>query len=502
MCSSKSRVTEGFVVDFPKWVARYPEQEYAEKVIYKDDIQQRDRKTAMKRRDAIKLGLGTAATAILGPMIKPFEAEGQISAIANYMVAAHPIIALVALVEFVAGMADGERTKIALKGIADEISRIADNQELILQQLADIRVVMHEEVRQGFLDNDARDLYAASQQFKHALVDNDQAELLDVKKQADHLASKISRFGLAGIPAYLSAIALQNSVHFTLKSSPDRFISMNDEHHQNLYAMLNDDGAETLAALARATADTSSTVRFDDGKLQTLRNQIGRNFLFAMVSTTYQSGPNDGQRTPASVHDFGVTYQGFRKGEPVLELWRGPEVPGHWQNESAFYSAAIQGKAVTGVSIWFEAVELMSDDYKSVPGLLPWGNDAWFGSAHRATKNLRVNDQGRGILDDGSVEVVTHQWEAVRKYYMQFYDPRMGPTITKNSYNPQPVAPPSQACINMEKLLTDGLGGVDKVITAARNGTLAAWFKNDQRSILVPPLYPHTSVERPSLARN
>jgi hypothetical protein len=144
---------------------------------------------------------------------------------------------------------------------------------------------------------------------------------------------------------------LQNSVHFTIKSSPERFISINEEHHQNLYAMLNGDGVETLAALARATADTSSAVRFNDGSLDMLRNQIGRHFLFAMVSTTYQSGANDGGLTPASVHDFGVAYQGFRKSEPVLDWWRGPEVPGHFQNQSAFYSAAIQGKAVTGVSI-------------------------------------------------------------------------------------------------------------------------------------------------------
>jgi hypothetical protein len=174
--------------------------------------------------------------------------RGRLVKIIVSLLSDDPLGVITGLIDFKVGSSDNQQRNAKLNAIANRVSAIANNQELILQELANMRVLMDEAVRKGFLDNDARDLYAASQQFKHALVDNDQAELLDVKRQTDHLASKISRFGLAGVPAYLSAIALQNSVHFTIKSSPERFISINEEHHQNLYAMLNGDGRSSLSS--------------------------------------------------------------------------------------------------------------------------------------------------------------------------------------------------------------------------------------------------------------
>ena len=419
---------------------------------------------SIERRDLIKTGIVVASAAFCSPLIKPFTASAQFSSVLNFALADEPLQMLVALFELAGSLHSRQDTTKTMNDIADQLNSIAVQQGRILQQLADLRIIMSQEIRQGFLDNDVRELHAAAQNFKIALVSDDRTrdeKLRNIVERMDGLATKISDFGLPAVPAYLTAITLQNGAHYVLGSLPSVFITINQFHHQTLSRLLHEDGPGTLShfvkySLNPLVADGSST------DAQKLLTDFGRGYAFALVSKKYEVTDYT-KPEPASTFEYGYSYEGFRNGQPVFKEGSSDVMYGKYQGVSG-YDSNVRGKKVKSANIWFGAINesginQSAIDYRNIPGLLPKPT-AW-GSAPEA--DLEIDSKGTIFLDDSSLKIIQGQLNALTAYYLRSYDPSMG-DITSES-----VKKIQASQEEMRQLLTRGLGDVDRILALERN---------------------------------
>jgi hypothetical protein len=405
----------------------------------------------LNRRDLTFLGIRSLGIAAVASCLTPRIGEAQVSTILNYAVLSHPFLALVALIELGASYSEGRNNQATLTDIADKLSVIASRQDFILQQLAQQRIVMREEIKRGFLDNDVRELLAMTQHFKIALVSDESTRkdaLHSIAGRMDELATKIASYGLAAVPAYITAITLENSVHYVLGSSPSVFLTINEDHKQNLHRMLSGSEPETLPYMVSHIPKPT----LPDGPI----SKFGRRYLLATVSKIYES--DSAWIKPGSSYYLIYTYEGFRNGRPVFRRQDDPDMVGTYRSNSFGVSGDINGKKIAYSEIWYGGVYYTGD--ANIPGLIP-NND------NTLARPVTLDSKGKAILAGDNLKTINGQLDALTEIYLKMYDPRMGPDITPDSLNQQRIKT-TEGIENMRQLLQAGIITVDRLLAFAR----------------------------------
>lgn len=421
--------------------------------------------TSIRRRQFLKSGLFLTSGALGGLLNQPFDACAQVSSPLNFALTDHPLLMLVSIFESLASYFSSQANKAKMNDIADQLTNIAGQQDRILQQLASLRIMMDEAVKQGFLDNDVRELHAVSQHFRVALVSDHgtrDTELHGIVGRMGELASKIADFGLPAVPAYLTAITLENGANYVLGSSPEIFTKINEFHHQNLDKLLNGEGPTTLSHFAKYPLNPLAPEGSSIGA-QALLTGFGRRYAFALVSKKYEISDYT-KPEPASTFETGYSYEGFRNGQPVFEDFASKAMYGKYQGVPG-YSSDVKGKKVTSANIWFGAINesginQSAIDYGNIPGLL-----------HKPLyeADLDVDAHGVPTLNEDGSNILQGQLKALKDYYLKSYDPGMG-DITRET-----VQKTRESQDQMRQLLSRGLSYVDRILAVKRNDPAAVF---------------------------
>jgi hypothetical protein len=275
--------------------------------------------------------------------------------------------------------------------------------------------------------------------------------------QANHMANKLATYGLAGAPAYVSAISLQNAIHLGAGSPPAVVAAFNQTHQSILTHMLFGDGPETLPFVSRQTYPTSSS---DTDML----HNFGRRHVLGLVTKQYPD-PNH-KYYAVSTAVFGVTYEGFLNGRPVFQYFQDPPTPGKWRGQPVENQHDLTHIAPHDTEMWFGRVDDPSNpqiakDYRNIGGLLLTMKSD--GSV--PVGNVDVDGKGTAIPSGIAAEVYQSQLQGLESHYMRHYNLGMGRDINRgNTYRDLNY---NDAQTALSQILTDSNLQIKRILNVA-----------------------------------
>ena len=380
------------------------------------------------------------------------EATAVLSPLLVTIGVAKPFIALAQIIEIGLDHSQGQEQSRKLSGIATQLYAIAERQDTILAELADQRIFMRAELKRAFLDNDVREMIAISQRFKVALVSDEPARtdaLRSVAGRMDELSIKLSTYGLAAVPAYVTAMALENGIHYALGSSSRVFLTVNEVHKLNLNSMLNGRGPESLSqAVAQNPSISPAELRelYHGGPFD-----IPRDFELTQIVISWGNSLDKNRMLTR-----GYTYLGYKDGQPVLKEF-------YTQNSAALQRNLPYKPDSTTV---MEFSGGGGDWRDRIPAL----------ANHWRRDNIMA-DRYYTYLDSDSLPVfqertaigMKQQYAGIYEYYRNLYDPSFGPNVTEATPKPIQKIPLTEAQEGLRRILVDGITALDKIVATHRN---------------------------------
>lgn len=446
--------------------------------------------TAIRRSklaSAAFLGLLGVSSLVYSPIAQAQVAEG-IGFVAK-LAGATPVGPLLECASFALNIYnannDREQGKI-LKDIAGKIDDLAGKQDKILAALADQRIVMREELRKAFLDNDCRELQAVAHHFKIALANGpekaNETELNALRGRADELSTRLSLYGVAGVPAYVNAIALQNALHMAVHSSPETFAVINEKHAQNMEAMLKGDGVDTVFGLAKATFDVDFMIEREQkaelGSRSDLRilHDFNKEYPLSLVQVYYQPESNWQSLTitvpPQSTLIFGYKYKGVKNGTTILEGYLKDSEKGTLAEYSQMKYASDHNERISvrpgnregpsrssvlrGAFFVTDINGIFSSDSVRIPELESKEN--WLGNFEVGIYETTKNAEDRYIIPEKAKPTISRQYTAISNYYERLHSRRMGEVSAEHDF--QTFRRESPGCHEITRMLEEGLKAV------------------------------------------
>jgi hypothetical protein len=405
---------------------------------------------------------GVIGASVLGafPFVGIMPAEAGVASVLNYLFLSHPLFAAVEVLELGLGYVSGQSSQGKLADMAKQITSISERQDELLSALASLRIVMREEVRRAFLDNDIREMKAMAQSFELSLEDTDasrRATLGAMVNDINRATFKMGGSGLAAVPAYLSAIALQNGVHHVLGSQTAVVARFNDMHANVLRSLLNGTGDESLVHLIETTPSAAQ------GGLGPLY-QLGAEHPVARVARIYDWG---GFRPTADTYVMGLRYLGIRNRRPQFEWWSGPATPG-LRNDSRYATDDIGQQRVRDIELYY--ANTAGQDYLAIPGGAP--------SASRegnAPRRMKIDASGFADFtgDDANNAIMMRKMGELGDYYTRLYRVSLPPDFSDQGTVPSDITAQTVARAEhhegLRSLLMLGLDGASRLRDAARN---------------------------------
>lgn len=272
-------------------------------------------------RRSVLAGAGASA-AVLTTLGKPEEAEaGLISIFAMLLMTGDIITAGANLLEYgISAAFDSNRQAVqdnSMAQMGQKISTIANNQRQILDGLANQRIVMREELKRAFLDNDNSSLLAINEHFNALVAGGASAgssELTNLAYRAGEIATKMSTYGVPGVSAYLIAIALTNNIHEKAGSPAGVFITMNQAHRQHLNDILYGNGPSALPTMETQVGNTLVGVDSENDP----RAWFGKQYPI-LRARAYYVGSDGHQHVGVLLR--GLQYNGYQGTTPLLSRY-------------------------------------------------------------------------------------------------------------------------------------------------------------------------------------
>lgn len=447
----------------------------------------------LNRRQFTQLTTFTLFGLATKSILLPTTANAGYADALGFLVTGHPVVATAALVEAVIetgyALVSGKQQRDKLKDISIQLSSIANSQDSIIEQLANQRFVMREELLRAFRDNDARDLVAYAERFRIALLDDQpESSLHEIKGPVDGLATKLSTYGLAGVPFYLTAIALQNAIHLVCKSNPDTFQAINDAHHKNLDSMLNGSGPNSVMSFAQSTFN-KDIIRPQPVNNDSVSNpswdalhNYGKKYPLALIDMVYEAD-SAWKYFPRAQYAIGYSYEGFQDGKPLIKGYcekitdavylMGPNTAGMKQylgwackvdklNRKEIPEPTEMSKLAT-VFVDANMNAHMASDWQAIPELQL--KSSTLGLTAHWGYETKLDDKGNTIVPDEANDIIRKQGSAIATYYANMYDPSMGPNLSKAN-DVSTFVKLDPACRSICGLLQDGLTATNRIILA------------------------------------
>jgi hypothetical protein len=388
-------------------------------------------------RRRLLTGAADAGMALTLTSLLPRKAAaGSIAEILNYFLSDQPLLGTAALIE--ARLPDNDsRINAKLNEIADKIYDISSSQDAILKELADQRIVMREELRRGNFADDARNLQAIAYNFKVSLGFEGERRKQLLRRAVSEInksSEKLGDDGLAAVPTYIGAIALQNGVHYLINSTAEVFRLINAPHRENLARMLHGSGEDSLAYYRQQAVL--------DERGQDVLHTFGR--IYPISEIVRMERMNGGVVTVVDV--FSLWYLGFGDNGPNLK----PVV------REGLRAAVI--RVVPRYQFLFNplviypyANKIYADDYTRIPEL-NGDVDKWYGASN---DTFTYNGNGNGLENysfNGRVkDVLQSQMEAIIRYYQKFLDQKRRADTTADE---------------LSRMIQNALNGIDRVLAA------------------------------------
>jgi hypothetical protein len=254
-------------------------------------------------------------------------------------------------------------------------------------------------------------------------------EVIGLSSAIDAAAFKLGSYGVTGIVAYLNAIALQNSVHSMIGSSPKTILAVNRPHEERIgriiYTGDEPDSFEHAKLLRESELNNTPYYR----NFNSLKYRIGEVYRVGVVSRFYQLNG------AVSTSDLFYFYNGFHQGQPAIVFHSyGPETFAGNVNRLAI------GRPV-------------SASYLAI------------GSSEAQPLSIAPNGGISFPQNGSSWQMLVRSMNEIGDEYRKFYDTGYGPEINARMVMNIPMTPEQTALRNY--LINTGLGSVKRIIAVA-----------------------------------
>ena len=178
---------------------------------------QMNRRCFLGRAAMSTLGAGLTLTGVCPPV-----AEAQFTAFLSFALSNNPILAVVDLFEIFYNKSSSANAPT----VGDVVERVDKLSQSLKARLDDMpqqfRAILVDILKENDLRRDTMQLASLSYSLNIATARGAAvSEILNLSIAIDQIAHSLGDYGAAGSLAYLNAIALQNSVHRMMQSSPN-----------------------------------------------------------------------------------------------------------------------------------------------------------------------------------------------------------------------------------------------------------------------------------------
>lgn len=342
--------------------------------------------------------------------------------------------------------------QVTMGKIADSLTAIVENQDLILQKLAEQRIVVREEVERRHIKEQAGDLLAMLRHFTVALVSDDDTRNSAMKGltgRAIEKPTKLSIYGLAAVPEYIAAIAFANTVHHVLGVSPQVYDAINRPHREVINLLLNGQSPDSLPVQISQNAREQI---FIPPRLR----ELGRRFPVWRSTIWFKSANDYEGYTRDKAH--GLIYQGVKDGIPQLTEYTEELHVRPWPYND---SVAMGRQPVTDrVEVDLYASDALSNGNSSFIPELRRKDPAFY---------MGVDDQSLLHFTADQISIINRQFNAIRNYYRNLYNPDYGPSINRDTPEQLPPRPaqPTEGQLALQGLLSGALRDINRILLAS-----------------------------------
>ncbi len=390
-----------------------------------------------RRRFISQAALTTIAAGLALDGLGTSAADAQIATILSYAMGGEPLLALVSLFE--AGYhLDAQRKDPTTTDIVNRIDKLSQEVKNDFDGLAkQLHKIVGTQIRLEDLRQDTVQLAALSYSLNIATTRGaGTSEVIGLSSAIDASAFKLGSYGVTGIVAYLNAIALQNSVHSMIGSSPKTILAVNKPHEERIghiiYTGDEPDSFEHAKLLRESELSNTPYYR----NFNSLKYRIGETYRVGVVSRFYEANG------AVSTCDLFYAYNGFRQGQPTIVFHSyGPER----------FAANINRLAIG---------RPVSASYLAI------------GSSEAQPLSIAPNGGLIFPQNGPSLQMILRSMNQIADEYRKFYDPGYGPEINARMVMNIPMTPEQTAFRSY--LINTGLGSVKRIIAVAEKNQAAA----------------------------
>lgn len=397
----------------------------------------------VSRRNVVLAG---GAAAVIVPFASPGASQASIVDAFGYFASGNVVAGVLALVmEGVSYFSDQAKTQ-RLLDMSRQMVSIAEKQSQIIDALSTQRIVFRQEIRKAFLERDVVVLQGLTKQFNVAVANGSVSTLEVVKNDAVGLAKILASYGVPGLSAYLTAIALENGVHGITNSTPQAFVETNNDHKGNLTRILYGSTENDLPTSRRQVA--AMAVDSNDP-----RAWFGKQYPIARGFFEYTG--SDGRLTKGRVL-MGYQYEGYGGSAPILKWYSNfyRDDQGRISNMPTSEVATIDRTYRRPMIV--EVFEYYSSDFFNTQRTIP--TSTFDGRRRAAETGYGGILEARYDLSAAHLAAIDRQKAKIESHYRSLYESGQVDAFSRQS----PLIRPSLK--DVEGLLLTGIGNVDRLV--------------------------------------